>query len=346
MAQFDDVMKNQIAAILKVINFSRCLKEDKIPCHIEDGLFLGSVGAANNKNALRSSNISHVLTIANSLAPVYPNDFVYKVIAVADREETNLRQYFDECINFIDEAKRQGGGVLVHCFVGKSRSVTIVLAYLMKKHGMTVSQALEHVKSRRPQASPNAGFILQLQELLHQSSWQIAPVDVMKNQIATILRVIDFSRCFKDDNIPCHIEDGLYLGSVGAALNKNALRSNNITHVLTLLKSLPPIYTNDIVYKAIAVTDREETNLREYFDECINFIYEARRQGGCVLVHCYAGRSRSVTIVLAYLMKKHGMTVSQALEHVKSRRPQASPNSGFILQLQEYERFLRGSSSC
>ncbi|CAI0466349.1 unnamed protein product [Linum tenue] len=121
MAQFDDVMKNQIAAILKVINFSRCLKEDKIPCHIEDGLFLGSVGAANNKNALRSSNISHVLTIANSLAPVYPNDFVYKVIAVADREETNLRQYFDECINFIDEAKRQGGGVLVHCFVGKSR---------------------------------------------------------------------------------------------------------------------------------------------------------------------------------------------------------------------------------
>uniref|UniRef100_A0A2P2JH78 protein-tyrosine-phosphatase n=1 Tax=Rhizophora mucronata TaxID=61149 RepID=A0A2P2JH78_RHIMU len=83
---------------------------------------------------------------------------------VVDREDTNLKQYFDECFEFIDEAKRQNGGVLVHCFVGRSRSVTIVLAYLMKKHGMSLSQALEHVKSRRPQAGPNAGFISQLQE--------------------------------------------------------------------------------------------------------------------------------------------------------------------------------------
>ncbi|CAN1193165.1 Dual specificity protein phosphatase 1 [Linum perenne] len=198
MAQFDDVTKNQIAAVLRVINYSKCFKEDNVPCHIEEGLFLGSVGAAKNKNALKRSNISHILTVANSIAPVYPNDFVYKVIAgeafvnllscsmqcmiygasrtetrwfyillyeeVPDREETNLRQYFEECINFIDEAKRQGGAVLVHCFVGRSRSVTIILAYLMKKHGMTVSQALEYVKSRRPQASPNSGFILQLQE--------------------------------------------------------------------------------------------------------------------------------------------------------------------------------------
>ncbi|CAN0886817.1 Dual specificity protein phosphatase 1 [Linum grandiflorum] len=164
MAQFDDVMKNQIAAILRVINYSKCFKEDNIPCLIEEGLFLGSVGAANNKNVLKSNNITHILTVANSIAPVYPNDFVYKVIAVADREETNLRQYFEECINFIDEAKRQGGGVLVHCFVGRSRSVTIILAYLMKKRGMTVSQALEHVRSRRPQASPNLGFVLQLRE--------------------------------------------------------------------------------------------------------------------------------------------------------------------------------------
>lgn len=38
-----------------------------------------------------------------------------------DREDTNLMLYFDECFNFIDEAKRLGGGVLVHCFMGISR---------------------------------------------------------------------------------------------------------------------------------------------------------------------------------------------------------------------------------
>lgn len=50
-----------------------------------------------------------------------------------------------------------------------------------------------------------------------------------------------------------------------------------------------------------------------------------------------------MTIVLAYLMKKHGMSLSEALEHVKSRRPQASPNAGFMSQLQAFERFLHGA---
>lgn len=40
---------------------------------------------------------------------------------VSDSEHTNLEQYFDECIDFIDEAINKGGAVLVHCIVGKSR---------------------------------------------------------------------------------------------------------------------------------------------------------------------------------------------------------------------------------
>ncbi|KAM7257980.1 hypothetical protein ACFE04_013721 [Oxalis oulophora] len=152
-----------MAALLRVVNAAKCFKHDKIPCQIEPGLFLGSVGAANNKDELKGLNITHILTVANSLAPIYPNDFVYKIVGVADRAETNLRQHFEDSFEFIDSSKRQGGGTLVHCFVGRSRSVTIVVAYLMKKHGMSLSQALEHVRTRRPQASPNTGFITQLQ---------------------------------------------------------------------------------------------------------------------------------------------------------------------------------------
>ncbi|KAJ4722372.1 putative Dual specificity protein phosphatase [Melia azedarach] len=165
MDRIDDAYRNQIAALSRVLNVSLCLREDRVPCEIEQGLFLGSIGAASNKDGLKSRNITHILTVANSLAPAHPNDFVYKVVGVADKEDTNLSQYFDECIDFIDEAKRQGVGVLIHCLAGKSRSVTIVAAYLMKKHGMSLSQALEHVKTKRSQAAPNSGFISQLQEL-------------------------------------------------------------------------------------------------------------------------------------------------------------------------------------
>ncbi|XP_039037840.1 dual specificity protein phosphatase 1B-like isoform X2 [Hibiscus syriacus] len=132
-------------------------------CQIEEGLFLGSLGDASNKSALKSSNVTHILTVANLSVPSYPNEFVYKIIEVTDREDTNLMRYFDECFGFIDEARRLGSGVLVHCFMGISRSATVVIAFLMKKNGMRFSQALEHVKRRRPQVSPNPGCVLQLQ---------------------------------------------------------------------------------------------------------------------------------------------------------------------------------------
>ncbi|KAE8728398.1 Dual specificity protein phosphatase 1 [Hibiscus syriacus] len=163
MSHIDDSMRKQIAALLRVVNFRRTFK-DTVPSVIEEGLFLGSIAASNNVDALKRLNVTHILTVASSLKPAHTTDFVYKVIPVADKEDTNISQYFDECFNFIDEARRQGGGVLVHCFVGKSRSVTIIVAYLMKKHGMSLSEALEHVRSKRPLAAPNPGFILQLKE--------------------------------------------------------------------------------------------------------------------------------------------------------------------------------------
>ncbi|KAL5547720.1 hypothetical protein UlMin_002951 [Ulmus minor] len=115
-------------------------------------------------SALKDLNITHILNVTNCLEPSHPNDFVYKVINVADKEDTNLRQYFEECFEFIDEGKRVGGYVFVHCFVGRSRSVTAVVAYLMKKYRMTVSQAFEYVRSKCSRASPNVGFIRQFQE--------------------------------------------------------------------------------------------------------------------------------------------------------------------------------------
>ncbi|ANM64884.1 Dual specificity phosphatase catalytic domain [Arabidopsis suecica] len=163
--KYNEKVKNQIQALVRVIKVARTYRDDNVPSLIEQGLYLGSVAAASNKNVLKSYNVTHILTVASSLRPAHPDDFVYKVVRVVDKEDTNLEMYFDECVDFIDEAKRQGGSVLVHCFVGKSRSVTIVVAYLMKKHGMTLAQALQHVKSKRPVASPNAGFIRQLQDL-------------------------------------------------------------------------------------------------------------------------------------------------------------------------------------
>ena len=51
-----------------------------------------------------------------------------------------------------------GGGVLVHCFAGVSRSATCVIAYLMQEKEMSFEQAFSYASKRRPVIFPNMGF--------------------------------------------------------------------------------------------------------------------------------------------------------------------------------------------
>jgi hypothetical protein len=50
-------------------------------------------------------------------------------------------------------------------------------------------------------------------------------------------------------------------------------------------------------------------------------------------VHCKAGKSRSVTAVIAYLIHANRWTLSRAYGFVKERRKGVSPNIGFVSEL-------------
>lgn len=49
--------------------------------------------------------------------------------------------------------------MLVHCYVGVSRSATIVIAYLMQMYNYSLQGALTFLTSRRPHINPNPGFL-------------------------------------------------------------------------------------------------------------------------------------------------------------------------------------------
>jgi dual specificity phosphatase 12 len=65
-----------------------------------------------------------------------------------------------------------------------------------------------------------------------------------------------------------------------------------------------------------------------YFPAAIAFIKEGIQKGG-ILVHCYAGVSRSATCVIAYLMQEKQMSFDNAFQFLSSKRPVVFPNMGF-----------------
>ena len=72
--------------------------------------------------------------------------------------------------------------------------------------------------------------------------------------------------------------------------------------------------------KRIVAEDEDEFNLTKYFDQASKFIRDHLETSN-VLVHCFAGISRSATIVIAFLIRYHNMRMIEALQHVKKRRP-------------------------
>lgn len=61
-------------------------------------------------------------------------------------------------------------------------------------------------------------------------------------------------------------------------------------------------------------------NSRMDISDAIDFIDDVVSDGEKILVHCHAGRSRSVCIVARYLMMKQYMTREQALNRIESIR--------------------------
>lgn len=128
---------------------------------------------------------------------------------------------------------------------------------------------------------------------------------------------------------------GLYLGNFIDAKDPDQLGRNKITHIISIHESPQPLL-QDITYLRISVSDTPEVPIKKHFKECVHFIHSCRLNGGNCLVHCFAGISRSTTIVIAYVMTVTGLGWQEVLEAIKASRPIANPNPGFRQQLEEF----------
>jgi len=135
------------------------------------------------------------------------------------------------------------------------------------------------------------------------------------------------------------VTDHLYL-CAARAVNVHSLREKDVTCVINATNELPNLPISSVEYVKVAVDDSPFANISSFFDKIADKIHETQKSGGKTLVHCVAGVSRSASLCIAYLMKYDNMSLRDAYEYVKERRPIIRPNNGFFRQLIDYERKL------
>ncbi len=137
---------------------------------------------------------------------------------------------------------------------------------------------------------------------------------------------------------PSRITSFMFLGDSKDSKNHKFIDDNGITHILNVTKDEPNWFEDEgrIKYMRISILDTVNQNIATHFDTAHEFIERARLSGGKILIHCYAGISRSATIVISYLIKTRHLNAETAYQMVKIRRPIVSPNISFYSTLINY----------
>ena len=141
------------------------------------------------------------------------------------------------------------------------------------------------------------------------------------------------------DNLNWILED-IAIGDIYAGTNLQQLQSLGISAVVCALTNLPvPIQTYSqygITLLHVPIDDSPQVNIEQWFSKTSNFIMNQRMLSKKILIHCYAGRSRSVSITAAFLMDLLHYDDVKALYWIRARRPCVMVNPGFLKQLAKY----------
>jgi hypothetical protein len=182
---------------------------------------------------------------------------------------------------------------------------------------------------RRPKCAPaqaenpDSSSVLLVQRIVHHASRHVAGMQVA---------------------------EGIYLGDISSlALVRAGATQYNIAAVVSLLSGPQDAYREldgippSVHRHYVAIDDTSDTCILRGLHATLAFIHRhARPPERNVLVHCFAGESRSAAVVLAYMLATAPVpSLDNALTALREKHPPAAPNPAFTRQLLVLEAFCR-----
>lgn len=146
---------------------------------IKPGLYLSRRLLSHDLEKLESEEISCIVDVTAEFAglegALNNGNFQYLTIPVLDHKTPSLNE-LRHALNWIDTQRSLGRSVVIHCALGRGRSVFVMAAYLLTQDSsLSVRDALKSINDIRPTANLNSTQLKAL-EKLHRDQ-QLTPAD-------------------------------------------------------------------------------------------------------------------------------------------------------------------------
>jgi protein-tyrosine phosphatase len=150
------------------------------------------------------------------------------------------------------------------------------------------------------------------------------------------------------------VTDRILITDVWNAFDPVVIWNHRVTHVLSVMRDedvpalaraqLDSDFSRDekglsgLTRLSIPIADSQSTSLLEVLPRALAFIDDALKEHSenILLVHCYAGISRSPSCVIAHLMDAMDISMLAGFKKVREARPCIRPNEGFLGQLRAW----------
>eukprot|EP00262_Sarcandra_glabra_P015394 TRINITY_DN4741_c0_g1_i1.p1 TRINITY_DN4741_c0_g1~~TRINITY_DN4741_c0_g1_i1.p1 ORF type:complete len:325 (+),score=36.86 TRINITY_DN4741_c0_g1_i1:662-1636(+) len=143
------------------------------------------------------------------------------------------------------------------------------------------------------------------------------------------------------------VDEFILLGAVPFPTDVPRLKQLGVQGVITLNEPYETLVPTSLYIgygiNHLVIPTRDYLFAPSYGDICqaVDFIHNNASCGKTTYVHCKAGRGRSTTIVLCYLVRYKGMTPKEAYEHVRLSRPRVLLAASQWQAVQEYYYRIR-----
>lgn len=139
---------------------------------------------------------------------------------------------------------------------------------------------------------------------------------------------------------PTKIIDNLYLGSAYNAASYYNLKENNIKLIINVTNSISEYYPDEFEYLKYELYDNNNDSISNYLVNSYIQIksFQKNNPNGNILVHCFAGASRSASVILYYLIlenrkKDPSYNIDNALDFLKEKRIVVNPTYKFVEEI-------------